>query len=65
MRTFCWQQRLPGRRQTCKPASRVSRLALFQRTAQWVFPRDNPAYAEADRRRFRDEPDLADFERVG
>jgi cation diffusion facilitator CzcD-associated flavoprotein CzcO len=35
---------------------RVDHLALFQRTAQWIFPQDNPAYSPAARRlidRFR------------
>lgn len=36
--------------------SRVSHLALFQRTAQWVLPYPNPAYSDEDRAAFRDCP---------
>jgi cation diffusion facilitator CzcD-associated flavoprotein CzcO len=35
---------------------RVARLSLFQRTAQWVMPQENPAYSDADRARYRDDP---------
>jgi cation diffusion facilitator CzcD-associated flavoprotein CzcO len=31
---------------------RVSNLSLFQRTAQWVLPLQNPAYSEAERASF-------------
>ena len=35
---------------------RVAALSLFQRTAQWVMPQENPAYSEEERAAFRDEP---------
>lgn len=35
---------------------RVAKYCLFQRTAQWVFPMDNPAYTEEQKQRFRDDP---------
>ena len=37
---------------------RVARLALFQRTAQWIMPQDNPCYSEAERAEFRRRPEL-------
>jgi cation diffusion facilitator CzcD-associated flavoprotein CzcO len=40
--------------------SRVARLSLFQRTAQWIMPQDNPAYSEAERAEFRRRPELVD-----
>ena len=39
-------------------ASRVEKLSLFQRTAQWIMPQDNPAYSEAEREEFRRRPEL-------
>lgn len=36
---------------------RVAKLSLFQRTAQWVMPQDNPAYSEDEKSVFRDDPD--------
>ena len=36
---------------------RVSHLTLFQRTAQWIMPQDNPAYTEEERRRFAEQPE--------
>jgi len=36
---------------------RVAHLSLFQRTAQWVARLDNPAYDEATRQLFREDPD--------
>ena len=36
-------------------AERVEQLSLFQRTAQWIFPQDNPAYDDAERAAFRDD----------
>jgi cation diffusion facilitator CzcD-associated flavoprotein CzcO len=38
-------------------AKRVEKLCLFQRTAQWIFPLDNPAHAEEERAVFRDDPE--------
>jgi cation diffusion facilitator CzcD-associated flavoprotein CzcO len=37
---------------------RVARLSLFQRTAQWIMPQDNPAYSEAEKAEFRHHPEL-------
>ena len=34
----------------------VARLALFQRTAQWIMPQQNPAYSDEDRDAFRRDP---------
>jgi cation diffusion facilitator CzcD-associated flavoprotein CzcO len=36
---------------------RVSKLSLFQRTAQWIMPQENPAYSEAERADLREHPD--------
>lgn len=36
---------------------RVAELCLFQRTAQWVMPQDNPAYSEEERADLRSHPD--------
>ena len=36
---------------------RVGSLSLFQRTAQWILPQDNPAYTDEERQHFRDEPE--------
>jgi cation diffusion facilitator CzcD-associated flavoprotein CzcO len=35
---------------------RVAHLSLFQRTAQWILQQENPAYAEAERQEFREDP---------
>src|SRR5262249_2116524 len=35
---------------------RVDRLSLFQRTAQWIMPSENPAYTEEELTRFREAP---------
>jgi cation diffusion facilitator CzcD-associated flavoprotein CzcO len=35
---------------------RVSELSLFQRTAQWIMPQENPAYTADERATFRDDP---------
>jgi cation diffusion facilitator CzcD-associated flavoprotein CzcO len=37
---------------------RVARLFLFQRTAQWIMPQENPAYSEEERAAFRRRPEL-------
>jgi cation diffusion facilitator CzcD-associated flavoprotein CzcO len=37
-------------------ADEVSSLSLFQRTPQWITPVDNPAYSDAERERFREQP---------
>lgn len=36
---------------------RVAKLSLFQRTAQWVMPQENPAYSDAERAEFRRDPE--------
>jgi cation diffusion facilitator CzcD-associated flavoprotein CzcO len=36
---------------------RVAKLSLFQRTAQWIMPQDNPAYSEAEKDEFRRHPE--------
>jgi cation diffusion facilitator CzcD-associated flavoprotein CzcO len=41
---------------TCALAERVEKLCLFQRTAQWIFPQDNPPHAEEEQAAFRDDP---------
>jgi cation diffusion facilitator CzcD-associated flavoprotein CzcO len=38
-------------------ASRVAKLTLFQRTAQWIMPQENPAYSDDEKASFRDDPD--------
>ena len=35
---------------------RTAHFALFQRTAQWVLPIDNPAFTDAEREAFRADP---------
>jgi cation diffusion facilitator CzcD-associated flavoprotein CzcO len=37
---------------------RVAKLSLFQRTAQWIMPQENPAYGDADRAAFARHPAL-------
>jgi cation diffusion facilitator CzcD-associated flavoprotein CzcO len=37
---------------------RVASLSLFQRTAQWIMPQENPAYDESERAAFRRKPEL-------
>lgn len=32
---------------------RAGRLSLFQRTAQWIMPQENPPYSEAEKEEFR------------
>ncbi len=36
----------------------VAELTVFQRTAQWVMPIENPAYSEEERAAFRKQPEL-------
>ena len=36
----------------------VSELSLFQRTAQWVMPQENPAYSEEEKTEFREHPEV-------
>jgi cation diffusion facilitator CzcD-associated flavoprotein CzcO len=35
---------------------RVAKLSLFQRTAQWIMPQENPAYTDDEKTEFRDDP---------
>src|SRR5574338_1565653 len=37
---------------------RVGRLSLFQRTAQWIAPQENPPYADEEKAAFRSSPAL-------
>jgi cation diffusion facilitator CzcD-associated flavoprotein CzcO len=37
---------------------RVAKLSLFQRTAQWIMPQENPAYGDSERAAFRRRPAL-------
>jgi cation diffusion facilitator CzcD-associated flavoprotein CzcO len=34
----------------------VEELVLFQRTAQWIMPQENPAFSEDEKRLFREDP---------
>ena len=36
---------------------RVAKLSLFQRTAQWIMPQENPAFGEAEKAGFREHPE--------
>jgi cation diffusion facilitator CzcD-associated flavoprotein CzcO len=36
---------------------RVAHYSLFQRTAQWIMPQENPPYGEAEKEAFRREPE--------
>ena len=36
---------------------RAAKLSLFQRTAQWIAPQDNPAYSDAEQADFRQHPE--------
>jgi cation diffusion facilitator CzcD-associated flavoprotein CzcO len=35
---------------------RAAKFSLFQRTAQWIAPQENPAYSEAEKAAFRRDP---------
>jgi len=35
---------------------RVEHLALFQRTAQWILPQENPPYSDEEQAHFREDP---------
>lgn len=37
-------------------AHRVKKLTLFQRTAQWIMPQENPPFTDDDQSTFRDDP---------
>ncbi len=36
---------------------RVAKLSLFQRTAQWIMPQENPAFGETEKAGFRQHPE--------
>ena len=36
---------------------RVQSLSLFQRTAQWIMPQENPPYSDAEKREFCEQPE--------
>src|SRR2546423_154237 len=36
---------------------RVATLSLFQRSAQWVMPQENPAYSDEEKQTFRQDPE--------
>jgi len=38
-------------------ADRVEKLCLFQRTAQWIMPQENPEYSEEEKAGFRRRPE--------
>jgi cation diffusion facilitator CzcD-associated flavoprotein CzcO len=42
---------------TSAVVDRVAKLSLFQRTAQWIMPLENPAYSEAERAEFHRHPE--------
>ncbi len=37
---------------------RAAKLALFQRTPQWIMPQENPAYSDAEQAEFRRHPEM-------
>ncbi|MDA1097341.1 MAG: NAD(P)/FAD-dependent oxidoreductase [Proteobacteria bacterium] len=39
---------------------RAKHLSLFQRTAQWIFPQENPAFSEQEKEVFRHQPQAMD-----
>jgi cation diffusion facilitator CzcD-associated flavoprotein CzcO len=39
---------------------RVGKLSLFQRTAQWIMPQENPAYSESELAEFRRHPETVE-----
>ena len=43
---------------TSAVVDRVAKLSLFQRTAQWIMPIENPAYSEDEKEAFRQNPAL-------
>jgi len=38
--------------------ARVAKLTLFQRTAQWIMPQENPAFSAEEQAKFRAEPHI-------
>ncbi|MDP7547951.1 MAG: NAD(P)/FAD-dependent oxidoreductase, partial [Alphaproteobacteria bacterium] len=45
---------------TAEIVDRVAHLSLFQRTAQWIFPQENPAFSEQEKDVFRNQPQAMD-----
>ena len=45
---------------TADLTNKVSHLSLFQRTAQWIFPQENPPFSEREKDVFRKEPGAMD-----
>jgi len=45
---------------TADLTNKVSHLSLFQRTAQWIFPQENPPFSEQEKDVFRKEPGAMD-----
>ena len=45
---------------TADLTTKVSHLSLFQRTAQWIFPLENPPFSEQEKDVFRNEPGVMD-----
>ncbi len=45
---------------TADLVDKVAHLSLFQRTAQWVFPQENPAYTDEEKEQFRQRPEVMD-----
>ncbi len=43
---------------------KVETLTLFQRTAQWIMPGQNPAYSEDEKQRYREDPAAIDHLRT-
>jgi cation diffusion facilitator CzcD-associated flavoprotein CzcO len=37
---------------------RAETFSMFQRTAQWILPQENPPYSDADKENFREHPDV-------
>lgn len=37
-------------------SQRAAKLTLFQRTAQWIFPHENPNYTESEKAQYRNDP---------
>jgi cation diffusion facilitator CzcD-associated flavoprotein CzcO len=43
---------------TSAVVDRAAKLSLFQRTAQWIMPQENPEYSDEERAEFREKPEL-------
>ena len=51
------RHRLDRRADHARPSSTGSRAELFQRTAQWIMPQENPAYTDEEQADVPDDPD--------